>query len=102
MGSYMASSLLPRLLQLSMAVGFLGERNQCTWWRTTFFDTTSRSNLAPAYVKPTAQARYHGVAEAARRIQDERLSVGSFHLCRLPEELEQDLFATVKWEAATV
>ena len=97
----MASSLLPRLLQLRMVVGFLGERNQFAWWPTTFFDTTSRSFLEPVFVKTTAQARYHGVVEAARRIHDERLSVGSFHLFRLPEEMEQDLFATVKWEAAT-
>ena len=34
--------------------------------------------------------------EAARRLHDEHLSVGSYHLFRLPEELEQDLHATVQ------
>ena len=32
-------------------------------------------------------AKYHGVAEAARLVHDESLSVGSYHLFRLPEEL---------------
>jgi hypothetical protein len=31
--------------------------------------------------------------EAARRLHDEHLSVGSYHLFRLPEEVEQDLHA---------
>lgn len=36
-------------------------------------------------------AQYHAVVEAARRLHDEHLSLGSFHLFRLPEEAEQDL-----------
>ena len=34
--------------------------------------------------------------EAARRLHDEHLSVGSYHLFRLPEEVEQDLHAIVQ------
>ena len=41
-------------------------------------------------------AQYHGVSEAARRVHDEHLSVGSFHLFRLPEEMEQDLHALLQ------
>jgi hypothetical protein len=42
-------------------------------------------------------AQYHGVLEAAaRRLHDEHLSVGSYHLFRLPEEVEQDLHAMVQ------
>ena len=33
--------------------------------------------------------------EAARRLHDEHLSVGSYHLFRLPEEVEQDLHGLV-------
>lgn len=33
--------------------------------------------------------------EAARRLHDEHLSVGSYHLFRMPEEIEQDLHALV-------
>jgi hypothetical protein len=32
----------------------------------------------------------------ARRLHDEHLSVGSYHLFRLPEEVEQDLHALVQ------
>jgi hypothetical protein len=35
------------------------------------------------------------VLEAARRLHDEHLSVGSYHLFRLSEEVEQDLHATM-------
>ena len=34
--------------------------------------------------------------EAARRLHDDHLSVGSYHLFRVPEEVEQDLHATVQ------
>jgi hypothetical protein len=34
--------------------------------------------------------------EAARRFHDENLSVGSFHIFRLPEEIEQDLHEMVQ------
>lgn len=43
--------------------------------------------------KTSRLAQYHGVLEAARRLHDEHLSVGSYHLFRLPEEIEQDLHA---------
>ena len=34
--------------------------------------------------------------EAARRLHDEHLSVGSYHLFRLPEEVEQDLHVAMQ------
>ena len=33
--------------------------------------------------------------EAARRLHDEHLSVGSYHLFRMPEEIEQDMHSLV-------
>lgn len=91
---------LAKLLQLRLAVGFLGERDQFAWWPTSFFAAASKPFLDPVFVKSALQAQYHGVVEAARRVHDERLSVGSFHLFRLPEEMEQDLFAAVKQEGS--
>lgn len=89
---------LGKLLHLRLAVGILGERDQLAWWPTSFFAPASKPFLEPVFVKTARQAQYHGVVEAARRVHDERLSVGSFHLFRLPEELEQDLFVAVKRE----
>ena len=91
----MISSNLPILLQLRLLVGFLGERAQCGWWPTAFYEASSRLFLEPVFSKTSRLAQYHGVVEAARRLHDEHLSVGTYHLFRLPEEVEQDLHALV-------
>lgn len=95
----MASSTLPTLLQLRLLVGFLGERAQFGWWPTAFYESSSRLFLEPVFSKTSNLAQYHGVVEAARRLHDEHLSVGSFHLFRLPEEVEQDLHALMQSSA---
>ena len=79
-----------------MLVGFLGERAQCAWWPTAFYEASSMLFLEPVFSKTSRLAQYHGVLEAARRLHDEHLSVGSYHLFRLPEEIEQDLHAVVQ------
>lgn len=89
----MKESYLPRLLQLRLLISFLGERAQYAWWPTAFYEASSRLFLEPVFSKTFRLAQYHGVLEAARRLHDEHLSVGSYHLFRLPEEIEQDLHA---------
>lgn len=79
------------LLKQRLLVGLLGERAQFGWWLTSFYEATSRSFLDPVFPKTSRLAQYHGTLEAARKVHDEHLSVGSYHLFRLPEELEQDL-----------
>lgn len=81
------------ILQLRLIVGFLGERGQFAWWPTAFYESSSRQFLEPVFSKTFHLAQYHGVVEAARLLHDEHLSVGSFHLFRLPEEIEEDLHA---------
>ena len=95
----MKESYLPTLLQMRMLVGFLGERAQCAWWPTAFYESSSKLFLEPVFSKTSRLAQYHGVLEAARRLHDEHLSVGSYHLFRLPEEVEQDLHAIVQSSA---
>ena len=85
------NAYLVRTLNLRLVVGYLGERSQYGWWATTFFDASSRAFLEPVFVKTSRLAKYHGVVEAARQLHDSHLSVGAYHLFRLPEELEQDL-----------
>lgn len=87
------------LLALRLIVGSLGERSRHSWWPTSFYDASSRLFLEPVFVKTARLAQYHGVVEAARRLHDEHLSVGSFHLFRLPEEVEQDLHALIQSQA---
>lgn len=95
----MKESYLPTLLQMRLLVGFLGERAQFAWWPTAFYEQSSRLFLEPVFSKTSRLAQYHGVLEAARRLHDEHLSVGSYHLFRLPEEVEQDLHALVQSSA---
>jgi len=92
----MKESYLPTLLQMRLLVGFLGERAQCAWWPTAFYEASSKLFLEPVFSKTYRLAQYHGVLEAARRLHDEHLSVGSYHLFRLPEEIEQDLHAMMQ------
>lgn len=92
----MKESYLFTLLRIRLLVGFLGERAQYAWWPTEFYGASSRLFLEPVFSKTSHLAQYHGVLEAARQLHDEHLSVGSYHLFRLPEEVEQDLHATMQ------
>lgn len=89
----MTDPQLMKLLELRLLVGYLGERANYGWWATSFFEPSSRVFLAPVFAKTAELAQYHGVVEAARQVHDEHLSVGSYHLFRCPEEIEEDLHA---------
>ncbi len=92
----MTSPSLPPILKTRLLVGYLGERAQYAWWPTAFYEASSRLFLEPVFARTSRLAQYHGVLEAARRLHDEHLSVGSYHLFRLPEEVEQDLHNLVQ------
>lgn len=93
MSRTMMESTLPTIFRMRLLVGLLGEHAQFAWWTTRFYESSSRPFLEPVFSKTSRLAQYHGVLEAARRLHDEHLNVGSFHLFRLPEECEQDLHA---------
>ena len=63
-------------------------------WRRN--SRVSDLSLIHIFSKTSRLAQYHGVLETARRLHDEHLSVGSYHLFRLPEEVEQDLHSIVQ------
>jgi hypothetical protein len=92
----MTATSLPAILKTRLLVGYLGERAQYAWWPTAFYQASSRPFLEPVFSRTSRLAQYHGVLEAARRLHDEHLSVGSYHLFRLPEEVEQDLHNLVQ------
>lgn len=48
------------------------------------------------FLQDVSSCSVHGVLEAARRVHDEHLSLGSYHLFRLPEEVEQDLHTSIQ------
>ena len=79
-------------LFLRLLVGYLGEKPQFNWWPTTFIGASSILFLTPIFPRTTLLSQYHGILEAARRLHDERIGIGSvFHLFRLPEVREQEL-----------
>lgn len=87
----MHSDPLSDLLKVRLLVGYLGEIDQFGWWKTSFYQPAGQAFLDPIFPRTSHVAKYHGVAEAARLVHDESLSVSSYHLFRLPEELEHDL-----------
>ena len=97
----MKESYLSTVLQMRLIVGFLGERPQFAWWTTSFFGDYSLRSLEFVTPKTSLLAQYHGVVEAARKLHDEHLNVGSYHLFRLPEEVEQDLHAMMQSSVGT-
>jgi hypothetical protein len=97
----MKDSYLSTVLEMRSLVGFLGERPQFAWWPTSFFGDYSLRSLEFVTPKTSLLAQYHGVVEAARKLHDEHLNVGSYHLFRLPEEVEQDLHAMMQSSVGT-
>ena len=96
MGSFHQNGLGNRIIHLRYLIGFLGEKEQYNWWPTSFYESSGFRFLEPVFSRTTPLAQYHGAVEAARRFHDENLSIGSFHIFRLPEEIEQDLHEIVQ------
>ena len=90
------SEIYRKIIALRYLVGFLGERQQCDWWSTSFYEASSTRFLEPVFARTAPLAQYQGAVEAARRFHDENLSVDSFHIFRLPEEVEQDIHEIVQ------
>jgi hypothetical protein len=55
--------------------------------------SSSSAFLNPVFGNWTSLARFQGVVEAARRVHDDRIGIGRvFHLFRLPEVMEEQVF----------
>jgi hypothetical protein len=90
----MSSVLYHQIIPVRFLVGFLGEQGQANWWPSRFLSPTSERFLQPVFAKTTLVAQYHGVRDAASAVHDSHLGLGRvFHLFRLPEAVEQRLFA---------
>ena len=78
------------LATLRACVGFLGERGQDRWWRSSFFDEASGAFLSPVFARTQTLAQVAGVTRAAALVHDKWIGVGdAYHLFRLPEDIEQ-------------
>lgn len=96
----MNTSLCMQLARLRLLVGYLGEQHQYHWWPSAFFTPSSMAFLAPMFSKTAFMAQYHGVKAAASRVHDEHIGLGKvYHLFRLPERLERDLYQYLRDKA---
>ena len=88
----MNKQYLISLATLRILVGYLGEKDQFSWWSSSFFSSSSDAFLSPIFSKTAFLAQYNGVKEAAAKVHDEHIGVGRvYHLFRLPEHIEQQL-----------
>ena len=88
----MDDTQLKQLATIRSVVGFLGEKEQLGWWQSSFFAASSPTFLSPVFAKTQILAQATGVTDAAARVHDERIGVGSvYHLFRLPEDVEQGI-----------
>lgn len=68
----------------------LGEKDHFNWWQSAFFTQGSQVFLTPLFPRTRLLVQCNGVTRAAALVHDERIGVGqTYHLFRLPEEVEQ-------------
>jgi hypothetical protein len=85
---------IEQLVRLRTVIGYLGEKEQCDWWSSSFYSSSSNAFLEPVFSRTPALARSTGVSRAASRVHDEYIGVGAvYHLFRLPERLEHAIVA---------
>lgn len=88
----MNSYKIKDICNLRLIIGYLGEKDQKSWWNSTFFSKSSKAFLSPTYPKSFLLAQYNGVCKAACLVHDEHIGIGAhYHLYRLPDSIEKSL-----------
>jgi hypothetical protein len=81
------------IAQVRFAVAFLGESHCAGWWESRFFGPESAPFLCHVFGQNLRVSQFLGSVEAARQHHDRLTGLGPiFHLFRLPEIVEQDLY----------
>jgi len=84
----MNNSIINHLLDLRISVLQLGELNK--WWPTSFFKDSSLEFFK--YVFPrSSNARIITAIDIAKEIVDKNVGVNSYHLFRMPIEIEEHI-----------
>lgn len=77
-------------------VAYLGEKAQFDWWPTSFFTSTGLRFLEYNFPRTIVSAAVQSVSHAAKQLHDQKIGkAGSFHLFRLPHDIEQDIHAAI-------
>lgn len=91
-----SSDYLRDLCRLRIAVAYLGERSQFTWWKSSFLNLTGWRFLERLFPRTSRAAGVGAAIEAAKRIHDEAIGKGGvIHLFRFGEEAESQLHETL-------
>ena len=83
-------------MQLRVLVGFLGQRKQGGWWDCDFLDAIGLRFLETTFPRTAHKAAIRSTTEAAARVHDQALGkIGSYHLFRLPVQIEDAMETAV-------
>ena len=86
---------------LRACISFLGEKDQCNWWPSSFLSKSGEIFLTPVFPKTNVMARITGASIAAQVVHDEHIGIGDvFHLFRLPENIEHDISQALAIESS--
>lgn len=87
-----SAEIIQQLIQLRLAVGFLGQKGQRGWWDCGFLDAIGLRYLEMTFPRTARLAAFRSTTEAACSVHDKALGrVGNFHLFRLPPSIEDQL-----------
>ena len=96
------ATLIDQLLRTRLLVAALGERVQEPWWRTQFLTTTGLRVGQRIFPRRFGAAALSTATAAACRDHDVHTGRRSFHLFRLPGQIENQLVKAanqlVNWE----
>lgn len=85
-----------RLRSLVLA---LGECTEPVWWKTRFMSETGLRFLRRLYPRTELQAAVHAAGTAACKVHDGAVGrVGVYHLFRLPESVETEMYVCPSFE----
>jgi hypothetical protein len=88
----MSPEFISKIVSLRICVAFLGEKDQKSWWSSTFLSKFGEAFLKPVFPKTSLLARVNGASAAAQVAHDEHIGIGDvYHLFRLPENIEHDI-----------
>lgn len=93
----MISDSIKNICETRMLVGYLGEKQQSSWWGSSFLSSSSKAFLTPICPNSIAVAQYSGICQAASIIHDEHIGIGRhYHLYRLPDSVERSLLKCIQ------
>jgi hypothetical protein len=97
----MTPDLALKLVTLRTDVAFLGEKDQQNWWPSSFLSNSGATFLNPVFPKTSMLARITGASAAAQVVHDKDIGIGDvFHLFRLPENIEHNIFQVLTTESS--